>query len=435
LASASTINSDSGTLTLSGGISGSENLTVGGAGNTTISSAVATGSGTLTKNGSGTLILSAGNSYTGATTISSGVVNIQHADALGTTANGTTVSSGAALQIQGNITTAAEALTLNGTGISNDGALRNISGNNTYAGNVTLASATRINSDSGTLTLTGSVTGTNNLTVGGAGTTVISGNISTGSGTLTKDGLGTLTLSGTNNYSGLTTVSAGTLNVTGSLAGDVSVASGASLNGTGGTFAGTNTINGTLTGTGTYSGNTIINGLHSPGNSPGLQSFGGNLTYNNGSSFNWELISNSTTGRGTNFDAVNVGGNLLFTGATSMNLLFAGTVNWTDAFWGSNQSWLIYDVAGTTTGLNFFTISGNNWNDSTSTLLSSVRAGSSFSLSQSGSDVILQYNSGSGSQAVPEPSSLALMGVAGLLGGGRLLRRYIRRRKDAVANS
>jgi autotransporter-associated beta strand protein len=244
-----------------------------------------------------------------------------------------------------------------------------------------------------------------------------------------------LTLSGTNNYSGLTTVSAGTLNVTGSLAGDVSVASGASLNGTGGTFAGTNTINGTLTGTGTYSGNTIINGLHSPGNSPGLQSFGGNLTYNNGSSFNWELISNSTTGRGTNFDAVNVGGNLLFTGATSMNLLFAGTVNWTDAFWGSNQSWLIYDVAGTTTGLNFFTISGNNWNDSTSTLLSSVRAGSSFSLSQSGSDVILQYNSGSGSQAVPEPSSLALMGVAGLLGGGRLLRRYIRRRKDAVANS
>jgi hypothetical protein len=118
-----------------------------------------------------------------------------------------------------------------------------------------------------------------------------------------------------------------------------------------------------------------------------------------------------------------------------MNLLFSGAVNWTNAFWGSNQSWLIYDVAGTTSNFSNFTLGASNWNDAFGNSLSTARAGSSFSLSQSGSDVILQYNSGSGSQAVPEPSSLALMGVAGLLGGGRLLRRYIRRRKDAVANS
>jgi hypothetical protein len=56
------------------------------------------------------------------------VLNIQNASALGTTAAGTSVTSGAALRIQGDITVGAEGLTLNGTGVSGDGALRNISG-------------------------------------------------------------------------------------------------------------------------------------------------------------------------------------------------------------------------------------------------------------------------------------------------------------------
>ena len=81
--------------------------------------------------------MSGNNDYTGATTVSVGVLNIQHANALGTTANGTSVTSGAALQIQGGITTAAEALAIDGTGIGATGALRNISGNNTYAGAIT----------------------------------------------------------------------------------------------------------------------------------------------------------------------------------------------------------------------------------------------------------------------------------------------------------
>jgi hypothetical protein len=41
--------------------------------------------------------LSGNNTYTGATTISQGVLNIQHAGALGTTAGGTSVGSGAVL--------------------------------------------------------------------------------------------------------------------------------------------------------------------------------------------------------------------------------------------------------------------------------------------------------------------------------------------------
>jgi fibronectin-binding autotransporter adhesin len=168
----------------------------------------------LTKTGPGVLILTGANTYTGITTVSQGALNIQNNTALGTVAGGTSVTAGAALQIQGGITTSAEALTLNGTGVSADGALRNISGNNDFTGLVTLGSATRINSDAGTLTLsnTGTITGAGlGLTVGGAGNTTINSAIGTTTGTLTKDGTGTLTLTGANTYSGGTTVSEGTI--------------------------------------------------------------------------------------------------------------------------------------------------------------------------------------------------------------------------------
>ena len=89
------------------------------------------GAAGITKTGAGTMVLSGSNTYTGTTTVSAGVLNIRHANALGTTAGNTTVASGAALQLQGGITVGAEALSLNGTGVSNTGALRNISGNNT----------------------------------------------------------------------------------------------------------------------------------------------------------------------------------------------------------------------------------------------------------------------------------------------------------------
>jgi autotransporter-associated beta strand protein len=236
LASATRINSDAGTLTLShtGTITGSGlGLSVGGAGNTTIASIIGTGTGTLTKDAAGTLTLSGANTYSGLTTVSAGVLNIQNATALGTTAAGTTVTSGAALQIQGDITTAAEALTLNGTGVSATGALRNISGNNSYAGLVTLASAARINSDAGTLTLsnTGTITGSGlGLSVGGAGNTTIASIIGTGTGTLTKDGVGTLTLTRANTYTGATTVSSGTLDLNGA-AGALTATNGVNING------------------------------------------------------------------------------------------------------------------------------------------------------------------------------------------------------------
>ncbi|GGF61427.1 hypothetical protein GCM10007301_21480 [Azorhizobium oxalatiphilum] len=211
------INSDAGTLTLSGTISGTNtDLTVGGAGNTTISGGVNTGLGRLTKDGSGTLILSGASTYNGTTLITAGVVNIRNSTALGTTQAGTTLSSGAALEIQDGIVVAGEALTLNGTGIANGGALRNVSGSTEWGGSITLASASRINSDADFLSLTGAITGTNtDLTVGGAGNTTLYGGLTLGTGGLTKDGSGTLVLLGTNSYSGTTTISAGMLRTAG----------------------------------------------------------------------------------------------------------------------------------------------------------------------------------------------------------------------------
>jgi fibronectin-binding autotransporter adhesin len=205
LGSGSRINSDAGTLTLSGGISGAtQPLAIGGSGNVTISGAIGTTSGTLTKDGGGTLILGVASTYTGLTTINGGVVNVRNATGLGTTAGGVTVASGAALQLQGTITIGAEALTLNGSGVSNDGALRNMQDVNSYAGGITLGvGGARINSDAGTLTLSGGISGaTQPLTIGGSGNVTISGAIGTTSGTLTKDGGGTLILGVASTYTG-----------------------------------------------------------------------------------------------------------------------------------------------------------------------------------------------------------------------------------------
>lgn len=160
----------------------------------------------LVKTLGGTQTLTGANSYTGTTAVNAGVLNIQNNTALGTTAGGTTVASGAALEIQGGITVGAEALNITGTGVAGDGALRSISGTNIYGGTITLGTGgATIQSDAGLLTLnaaTAIAATTQPLTIEGAGDTTVSGAITGTTATLTKNDAGVVTLSGANTTAG-----------------------------------------------------------------------------------------------------------------------------------------------------------------------------------------------------------------------------------------
>ena len=135
------------------------------------------------------------NSYSGLTLVNSGILEITLGSALGTFANanqGTTVASGATLQLAGGISVS-EPLMLNGFGFGNSGALFNRTGNNTWAGPITLAGSTAIG-----------VASTTTLSISG----VISGSFG-----ITKLGLGQVRYTGgaANTYTGTTTLNEGAL--------------------------------------------------------------------------------------------------------------------------------------------------------------------------------------------------------------------------------
>ncbi|WP_269543078.1 beta strand repeat-containing protein [Cerasicoccus fimbriatus] len=153
-----------------------------------------------------------------------------------------------------------------------------------------------------------------------------------GSGNLNKSGAGKLTLSGASTNTGFIAVNEGSLVVSGSVGGSqLSVASGASLSGTG-----------------TINAPTLINGTLRPGNSPGIISFTNDLTINGQVDF--EAIANSTANRGVNFDGINMDGGAFTLGETAfISLIFDGagsTVDYTDAFWTTSQNWLFVENAG-----------------------------------------------------------------------------------------
>ncbi len=165
-AGGSILASDAGTLTL-GPITATftaRTLEFTGAGNHTASGVISDGSTTalpVTKSGTGTLVLSAANTYSGATTIGSGVVNLRHASALGNITGGSTVAEGARVELEGGITTAAEPISIAGTGGTSFflGALHSRSGINTWSGPVTLTTpGTRVGTAAGaTLILSGPI--------------------------------------------------------------------------------------------------------------------------------------------------------------------------------------------------------------------------------------------------------------------------------------
>jgi autotransporter-associated beta strand protein len=134
------------------------------------------GAFTLTKSGSGTLLLSGSNSYSGATVVNAGVLQLGNTLALGATTGSLTVSAGTV----------------------------NLDGYSPTVG--------ALSGGSGAL-ITTRVAGLVTLTESGSASTTYAGTLSDGSGQLAliKGGSGTLTLSGADSYSGGTTITGGTL--------------------------------------------------------------------------------------------------------------------------------------------------------------------------------------------------------------------------------
>jgi fibronectin-binding autotransporter adhesin len=167
----------------------------------------------LTKAGPGMLMLAASNTYTGATYVTGGTLQVDAVGALPATAlnvlagtldfNGFNYTTGASVNIGGGPGGTSAAINI-GTGVLTLANSLNYSNPNAALGATISASGT------GGLNLTGTQT----VTVGNGPAAVndltISANIS-GPGSLTKAGAGNLLLSGSNTYAGPTTISGGTL--------------------------------------------------------------------------------------------------------------------------------------------------------------------------------------------------------------------------------
>ena len=300
LAGAANIISNANTLTIdvaSGNAitATNQNLTLGGAGNGEVKDAIATGSGTLTKVDAGTWTLSASNSYSGLTTVTSGALSVtgslNSGNALTVGASGTANFANASqnLGAVSNANTATNALnfsnasgtvvlaSLTGAGNTRFGSAGTVTGG-ISTGTVTSVGALNANISGGAITSGGLLTGTiSSGTVGAnslSSTSVTGGtNTITGAAAITTLNGGTTTVGG---VATIVTMTSGTANLNGATSaittlngGTVNLGSSTVLNVSNGTTTGditgsgslTKTSAGTLTLTGnkSYTGTTAVN--------------------------------------------------------------------------------------------------------------------------------------------------------------------------------
>lgn len=235
-------------------------------------SGVLTGAGAFIVDGAGLIqTLTSVSDYTGGTSITKGTLRL--------TGDGALASTGAV-----ELTSAAAVFDM--SGVTGDRIIGDFSGVTGSSVNI----------------------GAHGLTVGTANDTDFDGVISGIGGTLAKAGSGRLTLGGANTFTGLTTISGGTLEVDGALAGALTAQNGTTLGGTG-TVAGAVTI---------ADGATLA-----PGASPGTLTVG-SLLLSSGSILNFELGEAGVAGGALN-DLV----------AVTTDLTLAGELNISESAGGS----------------------------------------------------------------------------------------------------
>ncbi len=263
-----------------------------------------------------------------------------------------------------------------------------LTGANTYTGGTTISAGTlQIGSGGAGGSMTGNVLDQGTLAFDRSDTLTFAGNVS-GTGTLSQMGVGLITLSGNSTYSGVTTVSAGTLlagSITGlSTSSAFTVNSALDLNGFSsrvGSLAGSGTVtnNGGISAiltAGVDNTTTVFSGTLTDGTSNSLQlnkngtgtmTLSGTNTYSGGTVFNGGILAvSSDSNLGTGSLKFSGGTLELLAGMTSSKAITlksdggGGTIL-TDTGTTSTFSGAISNVGGLTkTGAGVLILSGNN---------------------------------------------------------------------------
>jgi len=314
------------------------------------------GNGRVVKSGAGTLSLTGFfNTYSGGTVVTGGLLSI-----------------GANLLPSG-------MLTLDGGTVEFD---INVTAYN-FNRDITLGS------NGGTIDITPN---TKNISVGG---------VVSGSGSLTKTGAGTLTLAGTNTYSGETAISAGTLEITGSLGGGV--------------YSRNITNNGTLTFN--QSGNQTLSGAVNTGtgrlikNGTGTLTIASNFTHNGGTTVNAGTLQIGNGGAEGGMTG-NITNNANVTFSRSNNTTYGGVISGTGSVTKEGTGTLTLSYSSTYTG-NTTVNAGNLVLGGTNT----VSAGQTFTI---GANSVVTVNGSLTNNGTVTNNGLIVMGAGGTTNLNRL---------------